>query len=80
MLKLALSDMDLDVVDEVVHRLGVLCPATNISLDGNDLVADSAADIPELELKQLIHDQFLQCRLARQTAGFRARLYERLLK
>ncbi|HBL93836.1 MAG TPA: hypothetical protein DHV57_05495 [Hyphomonas sp.] len=64
MLKIELSKMDCEFADEVIHRLGVLQPDIDISLVGGDLQVTLAAGEDAKALSQLIHDQFLQCRLA----------------
>ena len=80
MLKIALSKMDYEVADEVIHRVGVLRPGAEISLVGADLQVILPEGDDTASISQLIHDQFLQCRHASQIAALRADLYARLLK
>ena len=79
MLRVRLSDIDNWHCDEVVHRLGVLRPDLDVGIEDMSLVVRNADEADAGAVRQLVHDQFLHCRIAAQSAELRSRLYSRLL-
>lgn len=79
MLRVHLSDVDNWYADEVMHRLLVLRPDLTVAVEDAGLVIRYADGEDAEALSRLVHDQFLQCRLAAQSAELRNRLYARLL-